>query len=197
MKTVLAANPESVTLNGRVFPSLPQAGSEISNLASLYEDTVSLQGEDVTVLNLLRYLPDSVIFEFAGHATTREHGGELVVHSGGRGDTLSASSIAHLQLKNTTLVVLGACSTAAESDADRDPSGLVRAFLNAGAREVLAGRWDLDSGATTELMKAFHRLYRSGMPGAQSLNSARDNLKSQQRFSHPYYWAGMEIFTQN
>ncbi len=197
MKTVLAANPESVTLNDEVFPPLPQADDELAELARLYENTLDLRGSDVTVSNVLHRLPAANIFEFAGHALTREHGGELVVHGENGGDIVSASTIGNLRLKNTELVVLGACSTAAEVDTDRDPNGLVRAFLNAGATEVLAGRWDLDSGSTSALMKRFHRSFHAGMSGAESLKVARQELASQDRFAHPYYWAGMEIFAAN
>lgn len=197
VKTVLAANPDSVRLNGHIFPTLAQAEEEGAELARLYAHTTLLRGSDVTVSNVLNQLPKANVFEFAGHALTREHGGELVVYGQNGGDILSASSISNLQLKHTGLVVLGACSTAAEGDADRDPNGLVRAFLNAGATQVLAGRWDLDSGSTTSLMKQFHRSFHAGMSGAESLKVARQELSSQDRFAHPYYWAGMEIFSAN
>ncbi len=198
VKTVLAANPESITFNDKVFPALPDAEAEVAELERLYKNTLALRGRVVTVSNVLQQLPKANIFEFVGHALTRTHGGELALHGqDGSGAVLSASGVEQLQLKNTELVVLGACSTAAEADADRDPNGLVRAFLNAGVTQVLAGRWDLDSVATAEMMKTFHISFTSEMSGAQSLRTARQQVSSRNRFSHPYYWAGMEIFTSN
>lgn len=194
---VVVAVPGTLTLNGQTYPRLSHADEEAAELSRLYPGAKELRGSSATVPNILNALANADIFEFAGHAVTREHGGELIVHATDGAAVLSASSVSNLQLKRTRLVVLSACSTAAEYDADRDPGGLVRAFWNAGAGQVIATRWDVDSRFTTELMKQFHRSFKDGVSAGHSLNAARQVLSAQEQFAHPFYWAGLEIFSKN
>jgi CHAT domain-containing protein len=62
---------------------------------------------------------------------------------------------------------------------------------------VIASRWDIDSRSTTGLMTLFYRSFKARMSGAQALKAARRELSSRDQFGHPYYWAGIEIFTSN
>jgi CHAT domain-containing protein len=56
------------------------------------------------------------------------------------------------------LVVLSACSTAAGKEVVSEGLiGLVRGFMYAGSRRVLASLWKVDDEATGELMTRFHR----------------------------------------
>jgi CHAT domain-containing protein len=143
---------------------------------------------------MVRELPRTDIFEFAGHAVTREHGGELILSSRSGAEILSGSRLAELHLDKTRIVVLAACSTAAEEDVDRDPNGLVRTLLNAGAGSVLATRWDVDSDATAKGVEQFFRSFKTGKSKSQALQAAREKLQADDKFTHPYYWAGIELF---
>ncbi len=95
------------------------------------------------------------------------------------------------------LVVLSACETA------RGPLGrgegligLVSAFLQAGARSVLATQWSIDE-STADLMASFYKALTGGPNTAAALREAKlDILKKRSNFSgtevslaHPFFWA--------
>ncbi len=104
------------------------------------------------------------------------------------------------------LVILSACDTAGEASiaATRAAGvttgggtaldGLVRAFVGAGGRTVLASHWVApdDFHATERLIAG---LFNAG-PGVsidEALGRAEDALMDDPQTSHPYYWAGFAI----
>ena len=117
---------------------------------------------------------------------------------------LSFDEIAGLRL-DANLVVLSACDTGAgirsedvarlagQEEAGSTLEGLVRAFLTANARSVLATHWEIPAAAgTPELMEAFYRSARTEDIGA-SLQTAQRELMAQPKYSHPYYWGAYFI----
>jgi CHAT domain-containing protein len=69
--------------------------------------------------------------------------------------------------------------------------------LASGAPLVVASQWQVDSDATAELMKNFHRYRRQEkMPTAAALRYAQiDMLKSDDsHFRMPYFWAAFAVF---
>lgn len=92
---------------------------------------------------------------------------ELAPSSDGSHDSrLRASEIATIPLA-AELVVLAACETArGEALLSDERLDLSRAFLTAGARAVLATRWQLPAGAATQqLLLELHRLLTQGQAG--------------------------------
>ena len=100
---------------------------------------------------------------------------------------------------DANLVVLSACDTAAgvsgqlgrlsgqdESAATLD--GLVRAFITARARAVMATYWNVPaSSETDQLIQTFYstgRIYDMGT----ALRKAQTTLIGQPQYSHPYFW---------
>ena len=197
VQSVTIAIPNSLRLNGQDYLQPISADEEAAELARLYPGTKELRGSAVNAASIVKELPQADIFEFAGHAATREHGGELVVQGENGTEMLSGGKLATLRLQKTQLVVLSACSTGSGRDVDRDPNGMVRSLLNAGAATVIATRWDVDSAATAKGMEQFYRSFKAGTTKAQALQVAREGLRSNAEFAHPYYWAGIELFTTN
>jgi tetratricopeptide (TPR) repeat protein len=111
---------------------------------------------------------------------------------------LSFSEIAALRL-DANLVVLSACETASgvsgvggrlggqdESGATLD--GLVRAFITANARAVLATYWKVPAIASSdEFIRAFYARGRTASIGA-ALRDAQLGAMKVPATSHPYYW---------
>ena len=111
---------------------------------------------------------------------------------------LSFSEIASLRL-NANLVVLSACETAAgvssvggrlggqdESGATLD--GLVRAFIAANARAVLATYWKVPAIESSDaFIRTFYARGRSESIGAALRDAQREAIR-QPATSHPYYW---------
>lgn len=111
---------------------------------------------------------------------------------------LSFSEIAGLRL-DANLVVLSACETAAgvsgvagrlggqdESGATLD--GLVRAFITANARAVLATYWKVPAvRSSDELIRTFYAQGRTESIGA-ALRDAQLEAMRRPATSHPYFW---------
>ncbi|NML93447.1 CHAT domain-containing protein [Novosphingobium olei] len=104
------------------------------------------------------------------------------------------------------LVILSACDTAgmATVAASREAGvttggnyaldGLVRAFVGAGARSVIASHWPVpdDFNATKRLIGGVVGA-RPGEPLAQALEEAQVKLMDDPNTSHPFYWAAFII----
>ncbi|WP_326523467.1 CHAT domain-containing protein [Sphingomonas sp.] len=112
---------------------------------------------------------------------------------------LSFSEIAGLRL-DANLVVLSACDTAAgvrnqalarasgQEESGSTLEGLVRAFLTANARAVMATYWQVSAEKETEdLIRTFYERARGADIGT-SLQAAQRELMAQPAYSHPFYW---------
>lgn len=77
--------------------------------------------------------------------------------------------------------------------------GFTRAFLLAGAPRVLVSLWRVDDEATSALMRRFHAIWKTPrdgkrVPTATALREAQAWMRTQERWRHPYYWAGFALF---
>ncbi len=111
---------------------------------------------------------------------------------------LTFGKVAELNL-NANLVVLSACETAASASALSNRAsgaegasgaldGLIRAFITANARAVMATFWRVPvSDQSNELIARFYQTGRTASIG-ESLRAAQNELIRQPQWSHPYYW---------
>lgn len=111
---------------------------------------------------------------------------------------LSFDEVARLQL-DANLVVLSACDTAAGTSVqtalragleNSSPAldGLVRSFIAARARAVMATFWAVPVlKESDDLMGAFYGAGRTS-PMSGSLRLAQGQMIDTRRYSHPYYW---------
>ncbi|WP_286771454.1 CHAT domain-containing protein, partial [Sphingomonas sp. 66-10] len=106
---------------------------------------------------------------------------------------------------NADLVILSACDTAgvAGAEATRETGltggggtfdGLVRAFIGAGSRSVIASHWPAPEAyhATERLIAG---MFDTGgeRPIGEALRAAQVRLMDDADTSHPFYWAGFAI----
>ena len=131
----------------------------------------------------------------------------LVTSFGGPGSDglLSFREIFDLDL-DADVVILSACDTAgaATAAASREAGvrtggnyaldGLVRAFVGAGARSVVASHWPVpdDYDATRRLVSGLIDA-TPGQPLAAALGRAQQGLMDDPKTSHPFYWAAFII----
>lgn len=102
---------------------------------------------------------------------------------------------------NAQLVVLSACDTArgARTDAARTGlqdgdgaealNGLARGFIYAGATNVMATQWKVDSAAAAQQVAALLREAETGEPLSVALQRQQIALQKQAETSHPFFWA--------
>ena len=131
----------------------------------------------------------------------------LVTSFGGPGSDglLSFREIFDLKL-DADVVILSACDTAgaATASASREAGvmtggnyaldGLVRAFVGAGARSVIASHWPVPDSydATKRLISGLIQA-KPGQPLAGALETAQRGLMDDAQTSHPFYWAAFII----
>ncbi len=92
---------------------------------------------------------------------------------------------------NAELVTLSACETGMGKIAEGEGLlGFSRAFLFAGAKNLLLSLWKVDDASTSQLMSSFYSNHlEKEMPLAESLAQAKKHLIHETKFSHPYFWA--------
>lgn len=107
-------------------------------------------------------------------------------------EKLEIREIYHLNLSQTSLVVLSACHTnwGIPTQGD-DIIALNRAFLHAGASTVIASLWLVDDKATGELMAAFYKYLKRGMSKAEALRAAQSDTR--RNHPDPFYWASFVL----
>ncbi len=93
------------------------------------------------------------------------------------------------------LVVLSACNTAlGESVRGEGLVGIVRGFMYAGSKRVVASLWKVDDVATSELMARFYdQMLREGRSPADALRRAQLFMREQPQYEDPFYWAGFVL----
>jgi len=118
---------------------------------------------------------------------------------------LSFAEIYDLHL-DADLVILSACDTASggsataaaeaglSSNGEYALDGLVRAFVGAGGRIIVASHWPVpdDYNATERLIAGLFRA-PPGTGTAAALRQAQRALMDSRDTSHPYYWSGFAV----
>lgn len=131
----------------------------------------------------------------------------LLTSFGGQGSDglLSFKEIFDLRL-DADLVVLSACDTAGKASVaatqqaglgtggDVALDGLVRAFVGAGARLVIASHWPVpdDFNATQRLMTGLFSV-APGTPTVTALRLSQRQLMDDPNTSHPFYWSAFAV----
>jgi len=128
----------------------------------------------------------------------------LLTSVGEGGDGLiEASRLLDRQLR-AQLVVLSACDTAAGGKLDEARtgladggdalSGLARAFIYAGARNVLATEWKVDAAASrAEVTGLLTGANQPGESVRDALAKSEAALYAQPETAHPFYWAAFVL----
>lgn len=169
-----------------------------------FTDTALLNNEQLDNYRILHFATHGLVTAPRPDCPPRP---ALVTSFGGQGSDglLSFREIFDLQL-DADVVILSACDTAgaATSAASREAGirtggnyaldGLVRAFVGAGARSVVASHWPVPDNydATKRLISGMIEA-RPGQPLADALGDAQRSLMDDAETSHPFYWAAFII----
>ena len=104
---------------------------------------------------------------------------------------ISALELSGINLEGTELVVLSACETGlGEIEEAQGVTGLNRAFMHAGAKEIVMSLWSVSDRVTASLMERFYENIKSTKDYGEALREAKIWMISE-RNSHPYYWSGL------
>jgi CHAT domain-containing protein/tetratricopeptide (TPR) repeat protein len=180
---------------------LPASGPELVALGDALKaaDRLVLTGSNATEAAVRKAdLASAGIVAFATHGLLA---GELdgvdepalvLTPSGGDDGLLTASEIMRLRI-GAEWVILSACNTAAgEGSGSGGLTGLARAFLHAGSRNLLASHWPVRDDAAAYLSVETVRGYRRGASPAQALRKAMLKMMDSSKLAgadHPALWA--------
>jgi CHAT domain-containing protein len=175
----------------------PIGNAEIVTIRNLYKNALIYEDKKATVENLMKVDGSQIL-----HLST--HGKFLnsksienpmlkagLAFSGANDRTtlsgiVTALKISALDLQDTELVVLSACESGlGEVQNAEGVMGLPKAFLQAGARNVMMSLWSVSTQKTAMLMKSFYKNVQNG----QDYETALRNAKLEMIEMHPYYWS--------
>ncbi|MCD4783301.1 MAG: tetratricopeptide repeat protein [Candidatus Eremiobacteraeota bacterium] len=94
---------------------------------------------------------------------------------------------------NADMVVLSACKTGLGKLLKGDDMVcLPRAFIQAGADNLVATLWSVQDESTRDLMVEFYKRILSGESKSGAMRNAQ--LKIMKKYKHPYFWAPFVLF---
>jgi CHAT domain-containing protein len=196
------AADELHTASGVIRSASGGAAEVITGAA--FSDTAIKSREDLDGFRVLHFATHGLVGSPRPECPTRP---ALLTSFGGEGSDglLTFAEIFDLRL-DADLIILSACDTASQAGAlasqeagvtsggDFSLDGLVRAFVGAGGRMVVASHWPVpdDYDATERLIAGLF----SAPPGtgtSAALRAAQTRLMDQADTSHPYYWSGFAV----
>jgi CHAT domain-containing protein len=186
---------------GAQFPRLEYASQEIDSIAHSVGGTrqAILRGEDARPAAYTNAQPGQFGFiHFAAHATANAQSplDSAVVLSGPTDrNRLLARSVMGIPLA-AELVTISACRSAGgKAYAGEGLVGFAWAFLRAGARNVIAGLWDVSDRSTAELMSGLYANVAAGEDVPTALRAAKlDLIHKGGAYAKPFYWAPFQLY---
>ncbi len=182
---------------GADFPRLARAGTEIELVAKHFDPRRSLvlTGTDATPSQYLTSdLRSYALIHFAAHSTASVHSpleSSVILAQGGK---LSGHEIVKAPL-SAELVTVSSCNSAGRrSYTGEGLVGLAWAFLDAGARRVVAAQWEVNDWSTPRLMDDMYASLAAGRDPASALHQAKLALVRSKSYNRPFYWAPFILY---
>ena len=181
---------------------LPYAHEEVTSIARLAGPrSIVLVGPEATEEKLKSEpLGDFEVLHFAVHGignVAEPERSALVLRTNpqSKEDGLWQAREIRRESLNAELVTLSGCDTGVgKPEGEEGVANLVRAFLLAGARNVVASWWAADDRLTAALMTRFYGHLAQTMDEGEALNRAMlDILEEFGAQLPPYYWAGFSL----
>ncbi len=178
-----------------------EIAAEVAAAREAFAGATVIRGADATPRVMEQAAQNSQALHFAGHAVQWRGSIGLLLSPDPADKTADGRagfwSMSRPRSVNADLVVLSACNTGAfEDQATVEPGQLALSMLLAGARQVVASLWDVDSSATTAWNGAFYRDIAHGEPPESAMKHASEQVRTTARWRSPKYWAGFALYQQ-
>lgn len=202
-----AEKPSRIRGASQDFARLPSTGLEAQALADLappgsimvstglQASRETVQGDEIRDYRIVHFATHSVLHQdhpelSAVVLSAYDAQGKELPHRG----LLRLHDIYNLRLP-AELVVLSSCeSQLGKAVHGEGLIGIVRGFLYAGSRRVVASLWRVDDMATKELMARFYgNMMQKGETPAKALRRAQVEMSRQPEWRSPYYWAAFVL----
>lgn len=169
-----------------------------------FSDTALMDRDDLKDYRILHFATHGLVTPANPKCATQP----ALLTSFGKGESdglLTFREIFDLRL-DADLIILSACDTAGTASASATRAaglaggggmsldGLVRAFVGAGGRLVVASHWAVpdDFNATQRLIAGLFNA-RSGEATVEALRQSQRKLMDDPATSHPYYWSAFAV----
>lgn len=200
----LQAAPHALLVEGRQAGALARDGSvpmipaqylETRYLQDRFPGATLLRSSEASTTAIGHLLSQADVFHFSGHTVAGAGGRALLL--GESGQLLDAATLSRLPVKHLRLAVLATCSSSGGKDAGiNDVGSLAHALLAAGADNVIATLWDVDTQSSRELMVRLYETLRGPASIPEALRSAQQQLQAVPDTAHPFYWASAAVYPQ-
>lgn len=195
---LLIGNPVSPSPE---FPTLTYASEEIDRIRQKFPagETRTFTGAEANPAVYRQAQPGRFSFlHFSAHAVANQQSpldSAIILSAEGDNYKLYARNVMTVPIR-ADLVTISACRSAgARSYSGEGLVGFAWAFLQAGARNVIAGLWDVADSSTPQIMDVLYDRIRAGKSPAEALREAKLNLiHSPQAFRRPYYWGPFQLY---
>jgi CHAT domain-containing protein len=202
-----ARPPKSLLLVGNAeppvadYPKLPQAGREIEAIQQKFPglERKVATGAGATPGFYRDAHPERFsLIHFAAHGRENRASpldSAIVLSPQAGAYLLYARDIAQQPLK-ADLVTVASCRSAGVREYPGEGLvGLAWAFLQAGARNVIAGLWDVSDQSTADVMASLYAGIAAGRPPEVALRDAKLVLvRGKVPYRLPYYWGPFQIY---
>lgn len=190
------------TAQTSTFPRLEAARQEVVAIAAEYANHQMLTNENATIEAFVTGSRSKTVIHYAGHAIVnpgRPTQSFLLLAPDGVNDgaLYAKTLLERLNLNQTKLVVLAACSTATGTPVGAEGVGpLVRPLLAQGVPAVVGSLWPVSDDTAMGVFVSFHSSLKNGEDAASALRTAQ--LVSLQKDS-VFTWAPYQVigYTQS
>ena len=183
------------------FQKLIFARREMNGIARSFQSAteVMLAGADATPAAYEKVNPGRFAYiHFAAHASANRNEPleSSIILSRANGDgKLSVKDVLACPI-HADLVTVSACHSAgARTYSGEGLVGLSWAFLQAGARAVIGGLWDVNDYSSPQLMQNLYAALAQGEAPATALRQAKLKLlEPGSKYANPYYWGPFQLY---
>jgi tetratricopeptide (TPR) repeat protein len=178
---------------------LPEVLKEARAVARFDDAPNVLVGAQATQAQVASHLATASTIHFAGHASQQDGATRLLLAPAktppaGIGimsrPYLDSALLRKHPPRAARLAVFSACSTGKKEEGwNHGMDDIVGTLASLGVPDVVATRWQIDSGSAVPMMDAFYGGLAQGLSVPQALTFARQTLSRDPRYRHPYYWA--------
>lgn len=182
---------------------LPEVLNEARAVARFGNNPNLLLAGQATQAQVAARLATASTIHFAGHAAQQDGATRLLLApaktfpggtnpAGANADRpyLDSGLLRRHPPRAARLAVFSACSSGKKEEGWNHGMGdIVDTLASLGVPDVVATRWQIDSGSAVPMMDAFYGGLAKGLSVPQALTAARRTLIRDARYRHPYYWA--------
>jgi len=190
------SDPKTLNNNSVLkYPELPLGYEESKNISELYYSSNFLAGQNLTKKNIYDFNEGSIL-----HLSTHSFSNPqnyldnylIVRNKDAQAEKMYGFEVSNIKY-TPPLVILSSCNSG--TGANKFGAGtysLSRNFIQSGSQSVIKSLWAVNEASTSELMVTLHQSFKLNNI-SEALTEAKQHIKSQKEYQHPYYWSGFVL----